>query len=47
MDDVDFYADTPPEYRQEITALFSAAGAGTETPPGHWNTVTQRDAAIS
>jgi hypothetical protein len=27
--------------KQEVIALFWADGAGTETPPGHWNTIAQ------
>ena len=31
---------------QDVIALFWADGAGTETPPGHWNSIAQRVAAL-
>ena len=30
---------------QDLIALFWADGAGTETPPGHWNSIAQDVAA--
>ena len=31
--------------KQDLIALFWADGAGTETPPGHWNSIAQDVAA--